>query len=388
MKSLKTILGIALSVGGLGTAATVTGVSIAQGNKAVIDSQVEAISSGDTVYFRTNNNWSGNSSRVSLYVYGSNNVNAWASMEKYDNFGVYKGTIPNKAGLTNIIFCSMNPNTTDNTWKDKWNQTNDLTYTTSGSLYKYNDNQWDNGSGSWVSSYGWGIHGKINGSSEWTDHEMSKNPSQFEYSFTANFKAGDIFKLNSTADAWLGWDNVDDADGSARKSGDVVESSDNKNIEIKTSGKYSIYVKPAASSKQIWIQFTSPSSEAYSYADYFLSHVGCDSTGQSAPSGWSNVASEYTNNVSDAAKLVIKDATGNKDGDSLAKCIFWYERALIQHPGLTAFMVERNSPSNQSVLSTIKTETNNNMVAIVVLSTTAVIAISGVFFLLRKKKHN
>ena len=42
MKSLKTILGIALSVGGLGTAATVTGVSIAQGNRAVVDSAVEA----------------------------------------------------------------------------------------------------------------------------------------------------------------------------------------------------------------------------------------------------------------------------------------------------------------------------------------------------------
>jgi hypothetical protein len=42
MKSLKTILGIALSVGGLGTAATVTGVSIAQADRAVVDSQVEA----------------------------------------------------------------------------------------------------------------------------------------------------------------------------------------------------------------------------------------------------------------------------------------------------------------------------------------------------------
>lgn len=76
MKSLKTILGIALSVGGLGTAATVTGVSIAQADRAVIDSVVEAAntgSKGDVIYFTPSDHWAEANATFKLQWYKNNN---------------------------------------------------------------------------------------------------------------------------------------------------------------------------------------------------------------------------------------------------------------------------------------------------------------------------
>lgn len=55
-------------------------------------------------------------------------------------------------GYTSVIFCRMNPGTSANNWDNKWNQTADLTIPTDKDTYKYDEGQWDTGTGQWLST--------------------------------------------------------------------------------------------------------------------------------------------------------------------------------------------------------------------------------------------
>ena len=69
-------------------------------------------------------------------------------MTDSDGDGIYEVIVP--SGYPNVIFCRMNPSTTENNWDNKWNQTSDLTIPTDGSdFYILDEGGWDNGSGSW-----------------------------------------------------------------------------------------------------------------------------------------------------------------------------------------------------------------------------------------------
>ena len=97
------------------------------------------------LYFKPNSNWTSANARFTAYFFG--NGEAWISMTSVSD-GVYEAEIPD--GYTSVIFCRMNPSTTENNWDNKWNQTNDLTIPTDGSdFYILDEGGWDNGSGVW-----------------------------------------------------------------------------------------------------------------------------------------------------------------------------------------------------------------------------------------------
>ena len=103
--------------------------------------------SGTTVYLVPNANWHVDNARFAVY-YWNDSGNAWVDMTDADGDGYYEATIP--AGYSNIIFCRMNPGTTENNWDNKWNQTSDLTVPTDGTnCYTVAEGAWDNGGGSW-----------------------------------------------------------------------------------------------------------------------------------------------------------------------------------------------------------------------------------------------
>ncbi len=54
---------------------------------------------------------------------------------------LYEVTVPE--GYTNIIFCRMNPASTECSWGNKWNQTNDLDIPEDGKNYFIISNPWD-----------------------------------------------------------------------------------------------------------------------------------------------------------------------------------------------------------------------------------------------------
>lgn len=114
---------------------------------------------GTTVYLDPGNNWKSDDARFAVYYWAGDTDNGWVSMEDCGD-GVYSATIPE--GYTNIIFCRMDPATSENTWDNKWNQTVDLTITEDGDTFTVYDD-WS-GLGEWLS--GTAIGGGNGGSNE------------------------------------------------------------------------------------------------------------------------------------------------------------------------------------------------------------------------------
>ena len=109
--------------------------------------QARAAGDGTTVYLKPNGNWLMDGARFALYYFGDSG-DGWGSMSDSDGDGYHEGSVP--AGYGNVIFCRMNPGSSENNWDNKWNQTSDLTVPTNGdNCYTVADGAWDKGSGSW-----------------------------------------------------------------------------------------------------------------------------------------------------------------------------------------------------------------------------------------------
>lgn len=96
------------------------------------------------VYLVPNSNWVSDDARFAAYIWNDAGP-VWIDMTDSDGDGVYECTVP--AGYSNIIFCRMNPATTENDWANKWDQTIDLTL--SGNCFTINDGDWNNATGAW-----------------------------------------------------------------------------------------------------------------------------------------------------------------------------------------------------------------------------------------------
>ena len=92
------------------------------------------------LYLKPNSNWNEGSARFAAYFFG--NGETWISMTDSDGDGIYEVEAP--AGYPSVIFCRMNPATTDNNWNNKWNQTGDLTVPAGDKVYfTVPDGSWD-----------------------------------------------------------------------------------------------------------------------------------------------------------------------------------------------------------------------------------------------------
>ncbi len=112
------------------------------------DNEVKPAEPSDVVlYLEPNANWNIDGARFAAYFFG--NGETWVDMVLVEGeTNIYAVTVP--AGFEKIIFCRMNPNTTENNWNNKWNQTADLTIPTDGTnLYTVAEETWDNGGGVW-----------------------------------------------------------------------------------------------------------------------------------------------------------------------------------------------------------------------------------------------
>lgn len=105
---------------------------------------------GDMVIYLTpNSNWKSDNARFAIYTWKDNSDHQWIDMTDSDDDGIYEGILP--VGYTNVIFCRMNPNTTENGWSDgkMWNQTDDLVFDGTNNHYTVGSGAWSKGEGSW-----------------------------------------------------------------------------------------------------------------------------------------------------------------------------------------------------------------------------------------------
>lgn len=96
-------------------------------------------------YLVPNSNWNQANARFAIYFYG--NGETWVSMEDKNGDGIYVANKPTDGKkYPNMIFCRMNPSTTENKWENKWNQTGNLDCPTdSNNCYTINNGSWDTG---------------------------------------------------------------------------------------------------------------------------------------------------------------------------------------------------------------------------------------------------
>ena len=105
----------------------------------------EVVLSETKIYLKPNSNWNIDNARFAAYFF--NNGTIWCDMDALGD-GTYECVVPE--GFSSVIFCRMNPSTTENNWENKWNQTDDLTVPTDGTnLYTVKDGTWEKGGGTW-----------------------------------------------------------------------------------------------------------------------------------------------------------------------------------------------------------------------------------------------
>lgn len=90
--------------------------------------------SSNKLYLKvSHSDWTKGGERFAAYFFsgdGTKGIETWVSMTSVGN-NTYELTIPD-GGWKEVIFCRMNGSTTDNSWGNKWNQTENLTIPTNG----------------------------------------------------------------------------------------------------------------------------------------------------------------------------------------------------------------------------------------------------------------
>lgn len=209
MKSLKTILGVALSIGGLGTAATVAGVSIADNNRAVVDSAVQAASSV-TVYCAIEPATLGSYTlKVNANV-GDNNTWLQSTMEfVYDTqtisgVKIFKGTFTERYGGVDALQFQLYNGDTWVSQKQPYSSWTTAS-TFNGKLFKYKEGTWQNYTET-VDQIG--LVGSFDGGDWDNDIDLTVNAATHTatYSNDLVLKKNDAFKLRTkgtwTANQW------------------------------------------------------------------------------------------------------------------------------------------------------------------------------------------
>ena len=94
----------------------------------------------DTLYLKPSANWLSDGARFAAYFY-KDGGDAWFDMTADGDY--FKVAIPD--GYNKVIFCRMDPATTENIWGNKWNQTADLDFSvfTYKNVYELPSSGWD-----------------------------------------------------------------------------------------------------------------------------------------------------------------------------------------------------------------------------------------------------
>ena len=100
------------------------------------------IFTGDQVlYLKVSNDWKNDNARFAACLCYNGGAN-WCDMEWVEG-NVYQMTVPTDNSYTHVLFCRMNPGTSDNNWSNKWNQTGNLYANDWGSNNAYEITGWD-----------------------------------------------------------------------------------------------------------------------------------------------------------------------------------------------------------------------------------------------------
>lgn len=121
----------------------------------MVTTNAASCSSGQVIYFQPESNWKSASARFAMWVWNNDSDGKWYSMmDVYNDGNTYYAVMG--GSYANVIFCRMNGSNTTNDWSNKWNQTGNLTFSSSNNCYKISSV--DNGNWSNVTNASWTTH--------------------------------------------------------------------------------------------------------------------------------------------------------------------------------------------------------------------------------------
>ena len=229
------------------------------------------------------------------------------------------------------------------------------------------------------------------GLSEWTDKavlttsKLNGSGHVEYYSTSVTFAKDETFKLvvpSSNGDIYYNSYSTH----SSLESSFALQDDGDHNIICKAAGTYAFYFDSAT--RSVYITKVEIA-EADEWAQYFLGHVGCDSTGKNEPTGWSDCATEY-GKLSGAAKNIIYAAAAKADGNYVEQAVARYDLAIKNHPSLTKFIVNSSDVVRASAVSVDVLESDiesNEMLVVVVASAISLSMLSCVLLALKKKRR-
>ena len=198
------------------------------------------------LYLVPGDNWKTAGARFAMYVNDGDGHNAWVDMTDADGDGVYEAPLPGNGYWTNVIFCRMNPGTTENSWNNKWNQTSDLGASFTGNCYTVPDDSWDYGNGTWSNFnpyQGYYLVGNMNGWAVHPDYQLTQNTAAGteEYCISADLNKFSRFKIVYS-------------ENGTEKTTWYPDGEDNDYSDITENGRYSIYFRPNGDGGDDWFE--------------------------------------------------------------------------------------------------------------------------------------
>lgn len=192
------------------------------------------------VYFKPNDNWTQANARFAAYFFTPGEC--WVDMTDPDSDGTYECEVPE--GYSNVIFCRMNPETTENNWDNKWNQTSDLSLRdlepVTNDCYYITPGAWDKDPNGYWSAIGetpeepafaMEIRGSWDG---WADGIALTETGDYYAVKNRSFGANTEFKFVSSLGGWYG------ASGEVTINTELTVGGDN--IVVKEAGTYDLYI--------------------------------------------------------------------------------------------------------------------------------------------------
>ena len=251
-----------------------------------------------TLYLKPNANWTGDNARFAMYVYNLVGGTQWVSMEPTGD-GYYKADVP-EGDWTNVIFCRMNPNTTENSWDTKWNQTADLFPDSGADCYTVTEGTWNEGGGTWsIYGYvpaepgGYYVIGSMTGWNVSDAFKMEKN----EFADTDEYMIDLDLTVSSQFKVIYSEDGVSKPDDNYFPQG--MGNNYGENGEITEDGTYKVYFRPNYDGDSSWF-----------YNCIYAEKTG----GQTNPAAGYYVIGNMTNwNVNSAYKMTKNTAASTEE---------------------------------------------------------------------------
>ncbi len=383
MKALKTLVAIALSATGLGSAVTLGVVANNDTNKV---QQTEAAST-TRIYLDMGgfSDWHSSSASFKVHTWNSANGDKYHSVTKVSDAYYYADVdLATYASGGGYRFTRYN-----STGGSEWNRGAWQSYTAGKGTY-YRATGWTEGSWSEADQLTWTVVGATNGIWAGGDEDISiplefrfNNEGLAFYNTNVELTAGSVFKVKNSSGTYFGYNAIETGSGSVISTGDV-SGSGTGNITVVNSGSYELYMKPF--SNKFWMQENSTAT-ATSWATSFINDTGsiCSTGGASADhlsalqAVWSDIKDGF-DALTLGARNIIK--TGNANA-TVKDAHDRYIHIMTRYAGQLDAFEDWEVSASRNIMPLAN---DSNAVAIIAIVAVVSLSALGTFFLLRKKR--